>query len=202
MSTLENHYSAEQIESRILAGIRAAGLDPEQGLTPQDLSALDHFHTGGLGASRALLELAGIGADDNVLDIGAGLAGCARFLAAETGCTVECIEMSTDYCVGARLLNELTGLGGKVFIKQGSALDLGYPDASFDVVWMQNVGMNIEDKSKLYQEIARVLKPGGCFAFQEVVAGEAGTSHYSPSMGQRSVAKFSGQYRTSFCSTQ
>ncbi len=178
MSTLENHYSAEDIESRILSGIRAAGLDPKQRLTPQDLASLDHFHTGGLGASRALLELAEIGSDENVLDIGAGLAGCARFLAAETDCSVECVEMSDDYCVGARLLNQLTGLEEKVFIKQGSALDLDYPDASFDVVWMQNVGMNIEDKAKLYQEIARVLKPGGRFAFQEVVAGQADTTYY------------------------
>ncbi len=178
MSTLENHYSADDIESRILAGIRASGLDPEQRLTPEDLSSLDHFHTGGLGASSALMELAEIGSDDSVLDVGAGLAGCARFLAAETGCTVDCIEMSDDYCVGARLLNQLTGLEDKVFIKQGSALALDYPDASFDVVWMQNVGMNIEDKVRLYQEIARVLKPGARFAFQEVVAGQTVTTYY------------------------
>lgn len=178
MTTLETHYSARDIESRILAGIRAAGLDPEKRLTPQDLASLDHFHTGGLGASSALLELAKINADDKVLDVGAGLAGCARFLTTETGCTVECVEMSGDYCIGARLLNQITGLEDKVFIKQGSALELDYPDACFDVVWMQNVGMNIEDKRKLYQEIARVLKPAGRFAFQEVMAGQTDTTYY------------------------
>lgn len=178
MSTLEIHYSASDIEARILEGLRAAGLDPEQRLTPEELAALDHFHTGGLQASRELLEMAKINAGDRVLDIGAGLAGCARFLAMESGCRVDCIEMSTDYCTGAVLLNRLTGMEAQITVQQGSALDLPYPDNSFDVVWMQNVGMNIEDKQRLYQEIARVLKPGGRFAVQEVTAGQGATSYF------------------------
>ena len=178
MSTLESHYSADDMEARILAGLRAAGLDPDQRLTPDELAALDHFHTGGLQSSRELLAMAQIGAGDRVLDIGAGLAGCARFLAVECGCSVDCIEMSTDYCAGAVLLNKLTGLEEQITVQQGSALDLPYPDSAFDVVWMQNVGMNIEDKQRLYQEIVRVLTPGGRFAFQEVAAGLAATSYF------------------------
>lgn len=178
MSTMESHYSASDIEARILAGLREAGLDPEQRLSPAELGALDHFHTGGIAASRELLELAKIQAEHRVLDIGAGLAGCARMLAHEVGCPVDCIEMSSDYCVGAELLNRLTGLEDQITIKQGSALELPYPDASFDVVWMQNVGMNIADKQTLYTEIARVLKPGGCFAFQEVAAGKEALDYF------------------------
>jgi hypothetical protein len=52
--------------------------------------------------------------------------------------------MSPDYCAGAALLNRLTGLEDRVKVHQGSALNLPFPDDSFDVVWMQNVGMNIE----------------------------------------------------------
>ena len=51
MSSLETHYAADDIEARILAGIRAAGLNPDQRLSPEALGALDHFHTGGLQAS-------------------------------------------------------------------------------------------------------------------------------------------------------
>jgi sarcosine/dimethylglycine N-methyltransferase len=178
MSTLETHYSARDIEARILAGIRAAGLNPEQQLSTEELGALDHFHTGGLQASRELLELARIRPEDHVLDIGAGLAGCARLIASQVGCRVDCLEMSTDYCAGAALLNRLTGLEDQIKVQQGSAIDLLYTDDSFDVVWMQNVGMNIPDKQKLYEEIARVLKPGGRFAFQEVAAGEEAISFF------------------------
>jgi len=175
---LEEHYSAQDIEARILAALRVAGLNPRQRLFPVELGALDHFHTGGFQASLVLQELAQIQAEDRVLDLGAGLAGPARMLAASPGCRVDCIELSADYCVGARLLNRLTGLEDRVDTHQGSALALPFPEDSFDVVWMQNVGMNIADKHKLYGEISRVLKPNGRFAFQEMAAGEEPTSYY------------------------
>lgn len=178
MSGLEAHYSANDIEARILAALRAAGLNPEQRLSPVELGALDHFHTGGFRASLVLKDLAQIRAEDRVLDIGAGLAGPARMLAASPGCQVDCIDLSRDYCVAALLLNRLTGLDDRIKVHQGSALDLPFPDDSFDVVWMQNVGMNIADKRRLYEETCRVLKPGGRFAFQEMVAGDKLTTYF------------------------
>ncbi len=178
MSSLETHYSARDIEARILAGIRAAGLNPEQRLSAEELGPLDHFHTGGLRASRELLEVAQIRAEDRVLDIGAGLAGSARLLASAVSCHVDCIEMSPDYCAGAMLLNRLTGLEDRIQVQHGSALDLPFGDGSFEIVWMQNVGMNIADKRKLYAEIFRVLKPGGRYAFQEMAAGKVATSYF------------------------
>jgi SAM-dependent methyltransferase len=176
MAGLDAHYSARDIEARILAALRAAGLNPDERLSPAELGALDHFHTGGLRASRELLELARIRTEDRVLDIGAGLAGPARMLASTPGCRVDCLEMSADYCAGAQLLNRLTGLDARITVHRGSALDMPFPDDSFDVAWMQNVGMNIADKRRLYAEIFRVLKPGGRFAFQEIAAGNAAVS--------------------------
>ena len=178
MPGLEAHYAARDIERRILVALRAAGLNPQQRLSPEALGALDHFHTGGLRASRELLELARIRAEDRVLDIGAGLAGPARLLASALGCRVDCLDMSPDYCAGAVLLNRLTGLDDRIAVHQGSALALPFADDSFDIVWMQNVGMNIADKPRLYGEIHRVLKPGGRYAFQEMTAGDSATTHF------------------------
>ena len=192
MASLEAHYSARDIEARILGAIRAAGLDPAQRLSPDELGALDHFHTGGLRASLELLELARIQAGDRVLDIGAGLAGAARLLASALGCRVDCVELSPDYCAGAVLLNRLTGLDDRIEVHEGSALDLPFPDDSFDAAWMQNVGMNIEDKRKLYAEVHRVLKPGGRFAFQEMAAGECGDVLFPAAVGHRSRRQLPG----------
>jgi SAM-dependent methyltransferase len=171
-------YSAHNIEGRLLAAIRAAGLDPDRGLAPEDLGALDHFHTGGRRASLELLELLPIETHGRVLDIGAGLGGPARLLATARDCHVLCLDLSRDYCAGARLLNGLTGLADRVEVQEGSALDLPFPEAAFDLVWMQNVAMNIADKPRLYREVRRVLKPGGRFVFQEVAAGEEGEPYF------------------------
>lgn len=178
MAGLETHYSARDIEARILAALRAAGLNPEQGVLSDALGTLDHFHTGGVRASRELQELARIRAEDRVLDIGAGLAGPARMLASDLGCHVDCVDLSTDFCAGASLLNRLTGLEDRVHVYEASALDLPFADDSFEVAWMQNVGMNIADKQTLYREIYRVLKSGGRLAFQEMAAGRVATSHF------------------------
>jgi sarcosine/dimethylglycine N-methyltransferase len=176
MASMQAHYSARDIETRILAAVRQAGLNPEQRLSPEQLSALDQFHTGGLRASLELLELSRIRPGDRVLDIGSGLGGPARLLASKLGCRVDCLDLSPDYCAGAVLLNRLTGLEDRIEVRAGSALDLPYAAATFDAVWMLNVGMNIADKHKLYAEVHRVLEPGGRFAFQEIAAGAAAPS--------------------------
>jgi SAM-dependent methyltransferase len=86
--------------------------------------------------------------------------------------------LSPDYFVAALLLNRLAGLEDRIGVQVGSALAIPLPDDSFDVVWMQNAGMNIADKRTLYAEIHRVLKPGGRFAFQEMVAGEMAATYF------------------------
>ncbi len=178
MAGMEIDYSARDIEERILAAIRAAGLNPEKGFSPEDLGALDHFHTGGRRATIELLEILPLAAEDRVLDLGSGLSGPARVLASTRGCQVTCLERSPDYRAAARLLNRLTRLEDLVHVHEGDALDPPFADSSFDVVWMQNVGMNIPDKRRLYRQVRRVLREGGRFAFQEVAAGESGDPYF------------------------
>ena len=178
MKKIITHYSAWDIEARILVALKEAGLDTEQQISPMELAALDHFHTGGFEASLVLLELAQIQSEHRILDIGSGLAGPARMLAAMSGCHVDCIDLSSDFCKAAVLLNRLTGLEDLIQIYRGSVPDSPFADNSFDVAWMQNVGMNIKDKQKFYTEIRRVLKPGGRFVFQEMIAGEEEPSYF------------------------
>lgn len=168
------HYGGEGLLERILAGLRAIGKDPDA-LTQKDLAPVDEFHTGGRRATRALAELAGLPAcapDLRVLDVGSGLGGPARFLAAQYGCDVTGLELVPEYCRAAEALSTRTGLGSRTRFRQGSALAMPFADAAFDLVWTIQAQMNIADKPRLYAEIARVLRPGGVFACQDLCAGD------------------------------
>ena len=170
------HYRAAGLTERLKTVLAALGPEDRR-LAPQQLGALDQFHTRGLAATVELAELAGIGADMSVLDIGAGVGGPARFLAATYGCQVTGIDLSEPFVEAARYLTGRTGQAGKVSFETGSALELPFDHGRFGVALLQHVAMNIADRARLYREIRRVLKPGGRFATFDVVL-LSGEPHY------------------------
>jgi sarcosine/dimethylglycine N-methyltransferase len=173
---VREHYRATGLTERLKAALTALG--PEnQRPTPQQLGALDQFHTRGLAATAELAGLAGIAADMSVLDVGSGVGGPARFLAATYGCRVTGVDLSEPFVEAARYLTERTGQSGQVSFETASALGLPFDDGHFDVVLLQHVAMNIADRERLYREIRRVLKSGGRFATFDVVL-DRGDPHY------------------------
>jgi SAM-dependent methyltransferase len=162
------HYGGERLAERVLAAAREAGISE---LSPAALAPADQFHMGGLRATRELAQLAGIGPGDTVLDLGCGLGGPARVLAAEYGCTVVGVDLSPEFVRSAALLAEACGLGERVAFTVGDATDLPFEDGSFDVVFTEHVVMNIADRRRFWAEAFRVLRPGGRFAFFDTVRG-------------------------------
>jgi len=165
--------SRHSIESALVA----AGKDMDH-LTPADLGALEDFHTLGRIATGQLAELARITGQDRVLDAGTGIGGTARFLADQYGCQVTAVDLTEEYCETAGWLNKLTGLDGKITVRQADVTSLPLMDAAFDVVISQHVQMNVPDKARLYAEARRVLVTGGRLAIWDITAGEPGPLAY------------------------
>src|SRR5207302_7360691 len=94
------------------------------------------------------------------LDVGAGVGGPARLLAATFGCRVTGIDATADFLEAARLLTRLTGLQDRVEFVHGDAAALPFDDATFDLVWTQAVQPNIAGKERFFAEVYRVLRPG------------------------------------------
>ena len=92
-------------------------------------------------------------------------------LAVEYDCTVATLDLADSYVEVAALLTKQLGLSGKVVHQVGDALAVPFEDASFDVVWTQNTGMNIADKERLYEGFYRVLRKKGLLVLQEPMAG-------------------------------
>src|SRR6266850_4014450 len=173
---VRDHYRASGLTERLRTALTAFGPD-EQRLTPLQLATLDQFHTRGLAATVELANLAGITTDMSVLDVGSGVGGPARFLAATYGCQVTGIDLSEPFVDAARYLTERTGQSERVSFQTASAPELPFDGGRFDVVLLQHVAMNISDRARLYREIRRVLKSGGRFATFDVVLS-TGEPHY------------------------
>ena len=173
---VRDHYRATGLTERLKAALTALGLE-DQRLTPQQLGALDQFHTRGLAATAELAKLAGITASMSVLDVGSGVGGPARFLAATYGCRVTGVDFSEPFVDAARYLTERTGQGGQVLFQTANALELPFDHGGFDIVLLQHAAMNIADRARLHRKIRRVLKSGGRFATFDVVSN-SGDPHY------------------------
>jgi SAM-dependent methyltransferase len=171
------HYTRNDLASTILSALRAAGKDVDR-LSLDDLAPVDEFHIRGRPATAELASGLGLAAGQRVLDVGCGIGGPSRYVAATYDCNVVGIDLTEEYCRVATLLAERAGLGDRVEYHPGNALAMPFADAGFEVAYTQHVAMNIEDKAQLYAEVWRLLKPGGRFGIYDVLQGEGGDVVY------------------------
>src|SRR3546814_3487730 len=87
-----------------------------------------------------------------VLDVGAGIGGPARVVAAEFGAQVTALDLTPALCEANRVLTALVGLADRVTVVEGDATDLRFEDAAFDRVVSIHASMNIERKRSLDRE--------------------------------------------------
>ncbi|WP_456340055.1 glycine/sarcosine N-methyltransferase [Streptomonospora mangrovi] len=107
-----------------------------------------------------------------VLDIGSGYGGSARFLARTHGCRVTCLNLSEVENERNREMTRAAGLDHLVDVVDGSFEDIPLQDNSFDVVWSQDALLHSGDRTRVMEEVARVLRRGGDFVFTDPMATE------------------------------
>jgi ubiquinone/menaquinone biosynthesis C-methylase UbiE len=171
MSTEERvaqHYTHGTLERAIIDALIASGKDIDN-LVASDLSALDEFHLGWRAATIEFGKDLGLEPHMHLLDIGCGIGGPARYLAETYECRVTGIDLTAELVEVAEALTDRCGLDDRISFHQASALALPFDDRSFDAASMIHVGMNIEDKAKLFAEVHRVLKPGMLFGVYDVM---------------------------------
>jgi ubiquinone/menaquinone biosynthesis C-methylase UbiE len=127
---------------------------------------------GGLEANDALIALAGIGPQHDVLDVCSGLGGPARHLADRVGCRVTGLDLTAGRVAAACRFAQRVGLADRVRFEQGDALAMPFAPESFDVVMGQEAWCHVPHKPRLIAECARVLRPGGVFAFTDILRRE------------------------------
>jgi len=162
------HYATENLEERILRAFEAAG-KARASVTADDLMAVDEFHIGGREATEEIAARMQLRRGIGLLDVGSGIGGPARYFASVHGCAVTGIDLTPEYVGTARALTALVGMSPAVKFEQGNAMHLPFADETFEGAYIFHVGMNAEDKSKLFRELKRVLRPGSVLAIYDVM---------------------------------
>ncbi|MBI1220571.1 MAG: methyltransferase domain-containing protein [Rhodobacteraceae bacterium] len=197
------HYTLGTLDGAIRQGLEKLGVTGDP--TLDQLAAVDEFHMGGRAATAELAGALGLAAGHRLLDIGCGLGGTARYLAATFGVTVDGVDLTPEFIAVGTALTARLGLADRVRLTEGNALRLPFAAGSFDAATLLHVGMNIADKAALFAGIAQVLRPGGVLAVYDVMrtgdaplaypvawAADAGTSFLASPADYRAALQRAG----------
>jgi SAM-dependent methyltransferase len=108
---------------------------------------------------RSLAHQARVGPSVSVLDLCCGVAGPGRMITAESGCRYLGVDHSASALATAQ------HLAGDLPCRFEQAHLPPLPEGRFDVVFLLETMLAFPDKDALMGEMARVLEPGGRFAF-------------------------------------
>jgi ubiquinone/menaquinone biosynthesis C-methylase UbiE len=113
---------------------------------------------------RALIGQINLQPGDHILDLGCGTATLLLMLK-NTEPTAEVIGLDADEKVLAIARRKIESAGLDIQLDQGMAYQLPYAESSLDHVTSSLVThhLTLENKQRAFQEVYRVLRPGGTF---------------------------------------
>lgn len=141
-------------------------------------------------ARDAYLGLLGIAAGERVLDVGCGSGVVTREIARRVGPRGLAVGLdpSPALLTVARELAQEAGLGDRVEFREGSALQLPFPDRSFDAALCVTVLSHVPGGETAIPELARVLRPGGRVGVFDLDTDMTAFTHSDRALTRRVVA--------------
>lgn len=112
----------------------------------------------------------GLKADEHLLDIGCGTGLPAVRVAQRSGGRVTGINVSRAHLARAERTAQSMDMSDRVSFRYGNAMDLDFPNGSFDAAMAIDVYAHLSDRQQAFHETARVLRPGGHFMMSEFTA--------------------------------
>uniref|UniRef100_A0A7S4GP87 Methyltransferase type 11 domain-containing protein n=1 Tax=Oxyrrhis marina TaxID=2969 RepID=A0A7S4GP87_OXYMA len=147
-------------------------------LTVEDLASLGHldqYHYLGVEANDHVIDILGLDSSVNVVDIGSGIGGPARYISAKSGCTITGVELQEDLNQAAtELTKRVPGLSERINFVTGDFATLvnegKIPANTFDHFLSLLVFLHIPDRAGLLKACYTALKPGATFIIEDFMA--------------------------------
>lgn len=114
----------------------------------------------------------GLKKSHRILDIGSGYGGTARYLAAKYGCKVDCLDLSEGNNRRNSEKSKAADLDKYIAIQTGNFEEIPFDSETYDIVWSQDALLHSNNKTQVFREVARVLKPQGRFIFTDPMQQE------------------------------
>ena len=96
-----------------------------------------------------------------VVDVGCGIGGSSRHMARKFNCTTEGITLSPYQANRGQELAAEQGVTDACHFQVADALEMPFPNGTFDLVWSLESGEHMPDKKQFVSELFRVATPGG-----------------------------------------
>ncbi len=172
---------------RIMADLAAVGIADDAPLQVDDLVPFDQYHYHGAEAVDVAAAALGATTGQQVLDVGSGLGGPARYLADRTGATVTALELQPDLDAVARSLTQRCGLEPRVEHVNGNILDAELGDrlgaGRFDAMMSMLCILHIPDRPLLFERCAAALRGEGRVFVEDFYARGPFTAHEQDLLG-------------------
>ncbi len=111
-----------------------------------------------------------------VFDVGCGVGGPMREIARYSGARIVGANVVPEQVEKARRYNEAAGLSKQCEVMVADFMDLPAGDATYDRIYAIGSTCHAPDRTRVFTELFRVLKPGGLLVADECVM----TDRYDP----------------------
>jgi cyclopropane fatty-acyl-phospholipid synthase-like methyltransferase len=164
----------EQVH-RINNELAALGISPDAALRVDQLTPFDQYHYFGTDAIDEALEVLQLQPGSRVLDVGSGIGGPARYIAAKSGAHVTALELQPDLNEVACDLTARCGLSSRVKHICGNILEGGMSE-NYDAIISFLCFLHIPDRVRLFSACRAALKPDGVMYIEDFAKPRAHSS--------------------------
>ena len=160
---------------RIFNELNELDLSHSELLNVETLSQFDQLHYHGTSALDIAIKILGLDDQLDVLEIGSGIGGPARYLADKTGASITALELQADQDELARNLSQKCGIEQNLRHVCGDFLDYDWAGEQFDAIVSWLALYHIPERSNMLNLCHYILKKGGQFYTEDLYMREAMT---------------------------